>query len=85
MSMARELVGATYEDYDDAAGASRSRKAITKETFTVELPRGIRQCKIVKPLFQPPYAVYASAPSIPCPEWQFSYDLVANCSEWEAF
>ena len=34
-----------FEDYDDAAGNSRTRKAITKEIFTVELPRGIRQCK----------------------------------------
>jgi hypothetical protein len=81
----REYLHSVFEDYDEAAGASRSRKAITKQTWTVELPRGIRQCKIVKPLFQPPYAVYASAPSIPCPEWQFSYDLVDQCNEWEAF
>jgi|JTFN01.1.fsa_nt_gb hypothetical protein len=81
----REYLHSVFEDYDDAAGASRSRKAITKQTWTVELPRGIRQCKIVKPLFQPPFAVYASAPSIPCPEWQFSYDLVDQCNEWEAF
>jgi hypothetical protein len=81
----REYLHSVFEDYDEAAGASRSRKAITKQTWTVELPRGIRQCKIVKPLFQPPFAVYASAPSIPCPEWQFSYDLVDQCNEWEAF
>lgn len=78
-------VGRVFEDYDEAAGHSRLRKAITKESYTVELPRGIRQCKIVKPLFKPPFAVYASAPSIPCPEWKFSYDLVDDCSEWEAF
>jgi hypothetical protein len=81
----REYLHSVFEDYDEAAGASRSRKAITKQTWTVEIARGIRQCKIVKPLFQPPYAVYASAPTIPCPEWQFSYDLVDQCNEWEAF
>jgi hypothetical protein len=81
----REFLHSVFEDYDEAAGASRSRKAITKQTWTVEIARGIRQCKIVKPLFQPPYAVYASAPTIKCPEWQFSYDLVDQCKEWEAF
>lgn len=75
----------TYEDFDDAAGASFKRMAITKEIFTVMLPRGVRKLKIVKPLFQAPYAVYASAPTIRCPEWQFSYDLVDQCSEWEPF
>lgn len=76
-----------YSDYDEAAHASISRKAISKEEWTVELPRGIRRIKIVKPLYQPPYAVYMSAPSIPVPEypWQLVYEKVDKITEWEAF
>ncbi len=74
-----------FEDYDEAAGNSRSRKAISARSWDVLLPRGVRKLKIVKPLFQAPFAVYATAPSIRCPEWDFSYDLVDGITEWEPF
>lgn len=74
-----------YEDYDEAAGNSQSRKAISSETWDVQLNRGRRKLKIVKPLFQPPFAVYATAPSIECREWDFSYKLVDNITAWEPF
>lgn len=78
------MSGRIYEDYDEAAGNSRSRKAITRRSWTVDLAEGVRQLKIVKPLFQSPYAVYASAPSIKA-RWNFSYSLVDQCTEWESF
>ncbi len=74
-----------YNDYDEAAGNSRTRKAISRRSWDVELPRGIRKLKIVKPSREPPIAVYATAPSIKCPEWNFSYDLVDGITEWEPF
>lgn len=73
-----------YEDYDEAAGNSRTRKAITLRSWEVHLAEGTRRLKIVKPLFQSPYAVYASAPSIKA-RWNFSYSLVDQCTEWESF
>lgn len=75
--------GMIYDDYDEAAGNSRSRKAISVQSWKVELSEGVRQLKIVKPLFKSPFAVYASAPSLKA-RWNFSYDLVDQCT-WEAF
>lgn len=72
-----------YEDYDEAAGNSRSRKAISTQSWRVELAEGIRVLRIVKPLFQAPFAVYATAPAIKA-RWNFSYKLVDECT-WEAF
>ena len=74
-----------FNDYDEAAGNSRSRKAISLRSWDVELPRGVRKLRIVKPSREPPIAVYATAPSIKCPEWDFPYSLVDSITEWEPF
>lgn len=54
----------TYPSATDAAHASRSGKAISTETWTIDTPEGPRRAHIVMQPGRTPVYVYASCPSL---------------------
>ena len=75
----REFLHSVFEDYDEAAGASRSRKAITKQTWTCGDSQRHTTVQDSKAPFSAPVCRLCIGSFHPLPQWQFSYDLVDNC------
>ncbi len=74
-----------FQDYNEAARQSMRKMALSRDYKEVSLLRGVRLIKICKPLGRDPYAVYHSAPTIKCPEYNVSSKEVDAVREWEAF